>query len=80
MTPTPVLPGGLPGRVRSWRISRGFGAGWRSERFGGSAKAHLPSVRFESDGELSINTAGRLETFGQPTGATGVRMVYEKTL
>jgi acetyl-CoA C-acetyltransferase len=46
----------------------------------GSAKDHIASGRFEVDGELPVNTDGGLKTFGHPTGATGVRMIYENTL
>ena len=31
-------------------------------------------------GELPVNTDGGLKTFGHPTGATGVRMIYENVL
>ena len=43
----------------------------------GSAKEHIQSGTFALDGELPINTDGGLKTFGHPTGATGVRMIYE---
>ncbi|UCE85110.1 MAG: acetyl-CoA acetyltransferase [Deltaproteobacteria bacterium] len=43
----------------------------------GSAKEHIESGTFALDGELPINTDGGLKTFGHPTGATGVRMIYE---
>ena len=43
----------------------------------GSAKEHIASGTFSLDGELPINTDGGLKTFGHPTGATGVRMIYE---
>jgi len=46
----------------------------------GSAKDHIASGRFEVGGELPVNTDGGLKTFGHPTGATGVRMIYENTL
>ncbi len=46
----------------------------------GSAKEHVKSGRFELTGELPVNTDGGLKTFGHPTGATGVRMIYENTL
>jgi acetyl-CoA C-acetyltransferase len=46
----------------------------------GAAKEHIASGRFEVDGELPVNTDGGLKTFGHPTGATGVRMIYENTL
>jgi acetyl-CoA C-acetyltransferase len=39
----------------------------------GSASEHL-------SGELPVNTDGGLKTFGHPTGATGVRMIYENVL
>ena len=35
---------------------------------------------FALDGELPVNTDGGLKTFGHPTGATGVRMIYENVL
>jgi acetyl-CoA C-acetyltransferase len=46
----------------------------------GSAKEHIASGTFELSGELPVNTDGGLKTFGHPTGATGVRMIYENTL
>ena len=46
----------------------------------GSAKEHIADGVFELDGELPVNTDGGLKTFGHPTGATGVRMIYENTL
>ncbi len=46
----------------------------------GSAKDHIRSGTFALDGELPVNTDGGLKTFGHPTGATGVRMIYENTL
>ncbi len=46
----------------------------------GSAKEQIASGVFELGGELPVNTDGGLKTFGHPTGATGVRMIYENTL
>ena len=46
----------------------------------GSAKEHIASGRFELTGELPVNTDGGLKSFGHPTGATGVRMIYENVL
>ena len=46
----------------------------------GEAKDHIASGTFELGGELPVNTDGGLKSFGHPTGATGVRMVYENTL
>ncbi|HPG27287.1 MAG TPA: acetyl-CoA acetyltransferase, partial [Myxococcota bacterium] len=46
----------------------------------GSAKEHIASGDFELTGGLPVNTDGGLKTFGHPTGATGVRMVYENVL
>ena len=46
----------------------------------GSAKEHIADGVFELSGELPVNTDGGLKTFGHPTGATGVRMIYENTL
>ena len=46
----------------------------------GSAREHIESGTFELDGELPVNTDGGLKTFGHPTGATGVRMIYENVL
>ena len=46
----------------------------------GSAKEHVASGTFTLRGELPVNTDGGLKTFGHPTGATGVRMLYENTL
>jgi acetyl-CoA C-acetyltransferase len=43
----------------------------------GSAKDHIKSGAFELGGDLPVNTDGGLKTFGHPTGATGVRMIYE---
>jgi len=46
----------------------------------GEAKEHVASGTFALGGELPVNTDGGLKTFGHPTGATGVRMIYENTL
>ncbi|GAB5450192.1 MAG: acetyl-CoA acetyltransferase [Halioglobus sp.] len=46
----------------------------------GAAKEHIASGTFALDGELPVNTDGGLKTFGHPTGATGVRMIYENVL
>jgi len=46
----------------------------------GSASEHISSGTFELHGELPVNTDGGLKTFGHPTGATGVRMIYENVL
>ncbi len=46
----------------------------------GEAKDAVASGTFELTGELPVNTDGGLKTFGHPTGATGVRMIYENTL
>lgn len=46
----------------------------------GSAAEHIRSGTFALDGELPVNTDGGLKTFGHPTGATGVRMLYENVL
>jgi acetyl-CoA C-acetyltransferase len=46
----------------------------------GEAKEHVASGTFELKGELPVNTDGGLKSFGHPTGATGVRMIYETTL
>jgi acetyl-CoA C-acetyltransferase len=43
----------------------------------GSAKEHIAAGTFELGGELPVNTDGGLKSFGHPTGATGVRMLYE---
>jgi acetyl-CoA C-acetyltransferase len=43
----------------------------------GSAKEHIANGTFQLTGELPVNTDGGLKTFGHPTGATGVRMLYE---
>src|SRR5438477_168243 len=43
----------------------------------GAATEHIKSGTFELGGELPVNTDGGLKTFGHPTGATGVRMIYE---
>ena len=46
----------------------------------GAAKEHIAAGTFELTGELPVNTDGGLKTFGHPTGATGVRMIYENVL
>lgn len=46
----------------------------------GSAKEHIHAGTFALDGDLPVNTDGGLKTFGHPTGATGVRMIYENVL
>ena len=46
----------------------------------GAAKEHIAAGIFELGGELPVNTDGGLKTFGHPTGATGVRMIYENVL
>ena len=46
----------------------------------GEAKDCVASGTFTLEGELPVNTDGGLKTFGHPTGATGVRMIYENTL
>ena len=46
----------------------------------GAAKEHIASGDFELTGELPVNTDGGLKTFGHPTGATGVRMIYENVM
>jgi acetyl-CoA C-acetyltransferase len=46
----------------------------------GSASEHIDNGTFELDGALPVNTDGGLKTFGHPTGATGVRMIYENVL
>jgi acetyl-CoA C-acetyltransferase len=46
----------------------------------GSAKEHIAAGTFELRGELPVNTDGGLKAFGHPTGATGVRMIYENVL
>jgi acetyl-CoA C-acetyltransferase len=46
----------------------------------GAAKEHVAAGTFELGGELPVNTDGGLKSFGHPTGATGVRMIYENVL
>ncbi len=46
----------------------------------GEAKEHVAAGTFELGGPLPVNTDGGLKSFGHPTGATGVRMIYENTL
>lgn len=46
----------------------------------GAAREHIASGTFALRGELPVNTDGGLKTFGHPTGATGVRMIYENVL
>jgi acetyl-CoA C-acetyltransferase len=43
----------------------------------GSAKEDIDAGFFERRGGLPVNTDGGLKCFGHPTGATGLRMVYE---
>ena len=46
----------------------------------GSASEHITNGTFALGGALPVNTDGGLKTFGHPTGATGVRMIYENVL
>jgi acetyl-CoA C-acetyltransferase len=46
----------------------------------GAAKEHIAAGTFALDGKLPVNTDGGLKAFGHPTGATGVRMIYENVL
>ena len=46
----------------------------------GAASEHIVAGTFALDGELPVNTDGGLKSFGHPTGATGVRMLYENVL
>ncbi len=46
----------------------------------GEAKQHIASGTFALGGELPVNTDGGLKSFGHPTAATGVRMIYENVL
>jgi acetyl-CoA C-acetyltransferase len=46
----------------------------------GAAKEHIADGTFELGGKLPVNTDGGLKAFGHPTGATGVRMIYENVL
>ena len=46
----------------------------------GEAREYVAAGTFALDGELPVNTDGGLKTFGHPTGATGVRMIYENVL
>lgn len=46
----------------------------------GAAKEHIAAGSFELKGDLPVNTDGGLKAFGHPTGATGVRMIYENVL
>jgi acetyl-CoA C-acetyltransferase len=46
----------------------------------GAAREHIASGSFELGGDLPVNTDGGLKSFGHPTGATGVRMIYENVL
>jgi acetyl-CoA C-acetyltransferase len=46
----------------------------------GAAKERIASGSYQLDGELPVNTDGGLKSFGHPTGATGVRMLYENVL
>jgi acetyl-CoA C-acetyltransferase len=46
----------------------------------GEAKQHIAAGTFALGGELPVNTDGGLKSFGHPTAATGVRMIYENVL
>jgi acetyl-CoA C-acetyltransferase len=46
----------------------------------GEGKEHVEAGTFALGGELPVNTDGGLKSFGHPTGATGVRMIYENVL
>ena len=46
----------------------------------GEAKQHISAGTFALGGELPVNTDGGLKSFGHPTAATGVRMIYENVL
>jgi len=46
----------------------------------GEAKEHIAAGTFELSGAFPVNTDGGLKSFGHPTAATGVRMIYENTL
>ena len=46
----------------------------------GAAKEHIAAGTFALGGKLPVNTDGGLKAFGHPTGATGVRMIYENVL
>ena len=46
----------------------------------GQGKEHVAAGTFALGGELPVNTDGGLKSFGHPTGATGVRMIYENVL
>jgi acetyl-CoA C-acetyltransferase len=46
----------------------------------GAAKERIASGSFQLDGELPVNTDGGLKSFGHPTGATGIRMLFENVL
>jgi acetyl-CoA C-acetyltransferase len=43
----------------------------------GKAAEYIKEGRFELDGYLPVNTDGGLLSFGHPTGATGLRTIYE---
>ena len=43
----------------------------------GEGKDYVDSGAFTLEGELPVNTDGGLECFGHPTGASGLRMLYE---
>jgi acetyl-CoA C-acetyltransferase len=46
----------------------------------GEAREHIAAGTFALGGELPVNTDGGLKSFGHPTAATGVRMIYENVL
>jgi acetyl-CoA C-acetyltransferase len=46
-----------------------------SER--GEAWRDVLDGRFDFDGDLPVNASGGLKSFGHPTGATGLRMIFE---
>jgi len=46
----------------------------------GTAYAEVMSGAFDIDGDLPVNPDGGLKSFGHPTGASGLRMLYEAWL
>ncbi|MBK6287082.1 MAG: acetyl-CoA acetyltransferase [Gammaproteobacteria bacterium] len=46
----------------------------------GAAREHIAAGTFALGGELPVNTDGGLKSFGHPTAATGLRMIYENVL
>jgi len=46
----------------------------------GTAWKEIEAGSFDLDGDLPVNPDGGLKSFGHPTGASGLRMMYEAWL